>query len=169
MQYFQRLESGDKIFFIDDKYQIKEIKLDYEHLVKDQKNRRLIDRPYQLSSRVAKFGKVRLTKVTAHEEMDWSIAGHYLKRWRTFEDTDKFAYISREDAEAALESQISKEERFEFLFNSVKKDLDYYVKTIKSTLDQYFNDIDSLHLEDAADESDDHQKIIELYHSLIDF
>lgn len=37
MQYFQRLESGDKIFFIDDENQIKEVELRYEHLKEDQK------------------------------------------------------------------------------------------------------------------------------------
>ena len=40
MQYFQRLESGDKIFFIDDENQIKEVELRYEHLKEDQKDRK---------------------------------------------------------------------------------------------------------------------------------
>ena len=44
MQYLQRLESGDKIFIIDDENQIKEITLKYEHLKDDKKDQKTIFR-----------------------------------------------------------------------------------------------------------------------------
>lgn len=90
MQIFHKLESGDKIFVITDQYQIKEITLKYEHLLEDRKDRWMIDRPYQLKSDIVKHGRMRLTKVTFHEEMVWD-GCHVLKRWRTYEDADKYA------------------------------------------------------------------------------
>ena len=166
MKLLHQLESGDTVFIITDKYKIKKIKLAYEHLVKNKKERRLIDHPYQLSSSVALSGKVRLTKVSYFEEMDWNIGGHYIKRWREYEDTDKFAYISREDAESALESQISSKERTQLLTNSVKKDLDHEMSKIKSILNQYFKDINSSGLEDIAKISEYHNKLLNLHESI---
>lgn len=40
MQYFQRLESGDKIFIIDDRNRIREIELECGHLTEDYKDRK---------------------------------------------------------------------------------------------------------------------------------
>lgn len=40
MRYFQRLDTGDKIFFIDDEDQIKEIKLQFSHLKEDEHNQK---------------------------------------------------------------------------------------------------------------------------------
>lgn len=166
MKLLHQLESGDTVFIITDKYKIKEIKLAYEHLIKNKKERRLIDHPYQLSSSVALSGKVRLTKVSYFEEMDWKISGHYMRRWRKYEDTDKFAYISREDAESALESQISSKERTQLLTNSVKKDLDHEMSKIKSILNQYFEDINSSGLEEIAEISEYHHKLLNLHESI---
>jgi len=72
MQYFQRLESGDKIFFIDDENQIKEVELRYEHLKEDQKDRKTLEGKDQLKSNIVESGSyIQLTKVTYHEEMEW--------------------------------------------------------------------------------------------------
>ena len=79
MKTLHKLESGDTIFIITDKYQIKEITLKYEHLLENRKDRWMIDQPYQLKSDIVKHGRVRLTKVSFHEEMDWD-GCHYLKR-----------------------------------------------------------------------------------------
>ena len=80
MQYFQRLESGDKIFFIDDENQIKEVELRYEHLKEDQKDRKTLEGKYQLKSNIVESGSyIQLTKVTYHEEMEWD-GCHVIKR-----------------------------------------------------------------------------------------
>ena len=39
MKTLHKLESGDTIFIITDKYQIKEITLKYEHLLENRKDR----------------------------------------------------------------------------------------------------------------------------------
>lgn len=89
-----------------------------------------------------------------------------MRRWHEYEDTDKFAYISREDAESALESQISSKERTQLLTNSVKKDLDHEMSKIKSILNQYFEDINSSGLEDIAKISEYHNKLLNLHESI---
>lgn len=72
MRYFQRLDTGDKIFFIDDEDQIKEIKLQFSHLKEDEHNRKTLDGHYQLKSNTVESGSyIPLTKVTYHEEMEW--------------------------------------------------------------------------------------------------
>ena len=166
MQIFHKLEAGDKIFVITDRYKIKEVKLTYDQLRKDRKDRRSVDRPYQLESDLVFGGRVKLIKVTYHEEMDWSLSGHYLKRWREYEDTDKYAYLSREAAEAALESQISEEERFKVLLDSVKKDLDEHVKEVRSILSKYLEDLEDSDLDSVAEESDDHQKLLQIFEAI---
>lgn len=165
MQIFHKLESGDKIFVITNQYQIKEITLKYEHLLEDRKDRWIIDRPYQLKSDIVKHGRIRLTKVTFHEEMVWD-GCHVLKRWRTYEDTDKYAYLSREAAESALKSQISEEERFKVLLSSVKKDLDKHVEEVRRILSEYLEDIEDSKLTKTAQKSKDHQDLQKLYDSI---
>lgn len=166
MKYFQRLESGDKIFFIDDKNQIKGVELRYEHLKEDEKDRRTIDGHYQLKSNTVEGGSyIPLTKVTYHEEMVWD-GLHVLKRWFTYEDTGKYAYLSREAAEAALESQISKEERFKVLLNTAKKDLDKHIEEVQSILSKYLEDLKDSDLDNVAEESDDHQKLLKIFEAI---
>lgn len=63
MQYLQRLESGDKIFIIDDENQIKEVTLKYEHLKDDKKDRKTLDGHYQIKSNIVESGSyIPLTK-----------------------------------------------------------------------------------------------------------
>ena len=168
MQIFHKLEVGDKIFVITDQYQIKEVKLTYDQLRKDRKDRWTVDRPYQLESDLVFDGRVKLIKVPYHEEMVWD-GMHVLKRWFTYEDTGKYAYLSREAAEAALESQISKEERFKVLLNNVKKDLDKHVEEVRSILSKYLEDLEDLEdsdLDSVAEESDDHQKLLQIFEAI---
>ena len=165
MQIFHKLEVGDKIFVITDRYKIKEVKLTYDQLRKDRKDRRSVDRPYQLESDLVFGGRVKLIKVTYHEEMVWD-GMHVLRRWFTYEDTEKYAYLSREAAEAALESQISEEERFKVLLSSVKKDLDEHVEEVRSILSKYLEDLEDLDLDDVAEKSDDHQKLLRIFEAI---
>ena len=165
MQIFHKLEVGDKIFIITDQYKIKEIKLNCDQLRKDRKDRRSVDRPYQLESDLVFGGRVKLIKVTYHEEMVWD-GMHVLKRWFTYEDTGKYAYLSREAAEAALESQISEEERFKVLLDSVKKDLDKHIEEVRSILSEYLEDLEDSDLDDVAEKSDDHQKLLRIFEAI---
>lgn len=165
MQIFHKLEAGDKIFIITDQYKIKEIKLNCDQLRKDRKDRPTVDRPYQLESDLVFNGRVKLIKVTHHEEMVWD-GMHVLKRWFTYEDTGKYAYLSCEAAEAALESQISEEERFKVLLDSVKKDLDKHVKEVQSILSKYLEDLEDSDLDDVAEKSDDHQKLLQIFEAI---
>lgn len=165
MQIFHKLEVGDKIFVITDQHKIKEVKLTYDQLRKDRKDRWTVDRPYQLESDLVFGGRVKLIKVTYHEEMVWD-GMHVLKRWFTYEDTGKYAYLSREAAEAALESQISEEERFKVLLDSVKKDLDKHVEEVRSILSKYLEDLEDSDLDDIAEKSDDHQKLLQIFEAI---
>lgn len=76
MQYLQRLEIGDKIFFIDEDNQIEEIVLKYDHLEEDREDRRAIDENYQLKSDIVESGSnIQLTKshiVKKQNMMDYS-------------------------------------------------------------------------------------------------
>ena len=165
MQLFHRLESDDKIFVVTDQYKIKEVTLKYEHLLKNKQDRWFVDRPYQLESDLVFNGRVKLIKVTYHEEMVWD-GMHVLKRWYTYEDTGKYAYISREAAEAALESQVSEEERFKVLLDTVKKDLDKHVEKVRSILSKYLEDLEDSDLDNVAEESDDHQKLLQIFEAI---
>ncbi len=165
MQIFHKLEVGDKIFVITDQYKIKEVKLSCDHLRKDRKDRWFVDRPYQLESDLVFNGRVKLIKVTYHEEMVWD-GMHALKRWYTYEDTGKYAYLSREAAEAALESQVSEEERFKVLLDTTKKDLDKHVEKVRSILSKYLEDIKDSNLDNVAEESDDHQKLLQIFKAI---
>ena len=165
MQIFHKLEVGDKIFVIDDKYKIKEVTLVYDQLREDRKDRWTVDQPYQLESNLVFNGRVKLVKVTYREEMVWD-GHHTMKRWTEFEDTDKYAYLSREAAEAALESQISSEERFKIIRDTTEKELDSHVEEIRSILSSYLEDIVSSKLGNLAENSEDHQKLLRIYESI---
>ena len=106
-----------------------------------------------------------MTKVSFHEEMDWD-GYHYLKRWRDYDDTDMYAHLSREDAEAFLESQISKEERFESLHIKVKEDLSDYLQDVKNILSNYIENIKTSDLENVATKSKEHQNLLNLYDAI---
>ena len=72
MQYLQRLEIGDKIFFIDEDNRIEEIVLRYDHLKENHKDRRAIDENYQLKSDIVESGSnIQLTKITYRDEIEY--------------------------------------------------------------------------------------------------
>ena len=158
MQYFQRLESGDKIFFIDDENQIKEIKLKYEHLKEDEHNRKTLDGHYQLKSNTVEIGSYTpLTKVTYHEEMEWN-GHHVMNRWFEYEDTDKVAYLSL----------IYQRDVMDELQSDAKNELEPHLTAVKQILSNYFDLVDRHDIEASFLKSEDHQVLVKLRDS-IDF
>lgn len=168
MQYLQRLESGDKIFIIDDENQIKEITLKYEHLKDDKQNRKTLDGRYQLKSNIVESGSyIPLTKVTYHEEMEWD-GCHVLKRWYEYEDTDKVAYLSIDEAQSHLNDMIYQNSVIYELQSNAKNELESHLSAVKSILSRYFDLIDRHDIEASLLKTEDHQNLLKLRDS-IDF
>lgn len=168
MQYLQRLEIGDKIFFIDEDNRIEEIVLRYEHLKENKKDRRTLDGKYQLKSDIVESGQyIWLTKVTYHEEMEWD-GCHFLKRWYEYEDTDKVAYLSIDEAQSHLNDLISQQNLLAKFQSDADRELEPHLTAIKQTLSQYFDEVDRYSIEQSLLKSEDHQKLLKLRDS-IDF
>ena len=168
MQYLQRLESGDKIFIIDDENQIKEIELKYEHLKDDEKDRRTLEGHYQLKSNIVESGSyIPLTKVTYREEMEWDRC-HVLKRWYEYEDTDKVAYLSLDEAQSHLNDMIYQNSVIYELQSSAKNELESHLAAVKLILSNYFDLIDRHDIEASLLKTEDHQNLLKLRDS-IDF
>lgn len=168
MQYLQRLEIGDKIFIANDRDQIEEIVLEYEHLKEDKKDRKTLDGHYQLKSNIVECGQyIRLTKVTYHEEMEWD-GCHMMKRWYDYEDTDKVAYLSFDDAQSHLNDLIYQKSTMDALQTNANRELEPHLNAIKLILSQYFDEVDRYDIEKSLLKSEDHQKLLKLRDS-IDF
>lgn len=168
MQYLQRLEIGDKIFIIDDENQIKEITLKYEHLKDDKQDRKTLDGRYQLKSNIVESGSyIPLTKVTYHEEMEWD-GCHVLKRWYEYEDTDKVAYLSIDEAQSHLNDMIYQNSVIYELQSNAKNELESHLSAVKSILSRYFDLIDRHDIEASLLKTEDHQNLLKLRDS-IDF
>lgn len=168
MQYLQRLESGDKIFIIDDENQIKEITLKYEHLKDDKKDRKTLDGRYQLKSNTVESGSyIPLTKVTYHEEMKWD-GHHVLNRRFEYEDTDKVAYLSIDEAQSHLNDMIYQNSVIYELQSNAKNELESHLSAVKLILSNYFDLIDRHDIEASLLKTEDHQNLLKLRDS-IDF
>lgn len=168
MQYLQRLEIGDKIFFIDEDNQIKEVTLKYEHLKDDEKDRRTLEGHYQLKSNIIESGSyIPLTKVTYHEEMEWD-GCHVMKRWYDYEDTDKVAYLSFDEAQSHLNDLISQQNLLAKFQSDADRELKPHLTAIKQSLLIYFDNVDQYDIEESLLKSEDHQKLLKLRDS-IDF
>ena len=168
MQYLQRLEIGDKIFIIDEDNQIEEIVLRYEHLKENKKDRRTLDGKYQLKSDIVESGQyIWLTKVTYHEEMEWD-GCHVMKRWYDYEDTDKVAYLSFDEAQSHLNDMIYQNSVIYELQSNAKNQLESHLSAVKLILSRYFDLIDRYDIEQSLLKSEDHQKLLKLRDS-IDF
>ena len=168
MQYLQRLESRDKIFFIDDSNQINEIKLKYEHLKEDRKDRRTLDGKYQLKSNIVESGSyIPLMKVTYREEMEWD-GCHVMKRWFEYEDTDKVAYLSFDEAQSHLKDLIYQRDVMDELQSDAKNEIEPHLTAIKLILSSYSDMVDRHDIEESLLKSEDHQKLLRLLNS-IDF
>lgn len=168
MQYLQRLEIGDKIFFIDEDNQIKEVTLKYEHLKDDEKDRRTLEGHYQLKSNIIESGSyIPLTKVTYHEEMEWD-GCHVMKRWYDYEDTDKVAYLSFDEAQSHLNDLICQRSTMDALQTNANRELEPHLTAIKQILSQYFDEVDRYNIDESLLKSEEHQKLLRLRDS-IDF
>lgn len=168
MQYLQRLEIGDKIFIIDEDNQIEEIVLRYEHLKENKKDRRTLDGKYQLKSDIVESGRyIWLTKVTYHEEMEWD-GCHVMKRWYDYEDTDKVAYLSFDEAQSHLNDLISQQNLLAKFQSDADRELKPHLTAIKQSLLIYFDNVDQYDIEQSLLKSEEHQKLLKLRES-IDF
>ena len=168
MQYLQRLEIGDKIFIIDEDNQIEEIVLRYEHLKENKKDRRTLDGKYQLKSDIVESGQyIWLTKVTYHEEMEWDVC-HVMKRWYDYEDTDRVAYLSFDEAQSHLNDLISQQNLLAKFQSDADRGLKSHLTAIKQILSQYFDEVDRYNIDESLLKSEEHQKLLKLRDS-IDF
>lgn len=165
MQYLQRLEPGDKIFFINDANKIIEIELKQEHLDEDEIRRHAIDKNYQLkSSLIESGGDVHLEKVTVYEEID----DHYVKQRRLKrEDTDKVAYLSFDDAQTHLNDMNRQRSAVIELQEDANRALESHLAAAKSVLSDYFDrierhDIDRVLLKD----NEEHKRLLDLRESI---
>lgn len=164
MKYLQRLEPGDKIFIIDDD-QVKEITLDETHLIEDHRDRRPVDRQYQLkSSLIESGGDVRLEKVTVYEEID----NHYVKQRRLKrEDTDKVAYLSFDDAQAHLNDMNLQRSAVIELQKDANRELESHLKAINLILSDYFDRVDRHDIEATILNNDEeHKRLLALQESI---
>lgn len=168
MQYLQRLEIGDKIFIIDEDNQIEEIVLRYEHLKENKKDRRTLEGHYQLKSNIIESGSyIPLTKVTYHEEMEWD-GCHIMKRWYDYEDTDRVAYLSFDEAQSHLNDLISQQNLLAKFQSDADRELKSHLTAIKQILSQYFDEVDRYNIDESLLKSEEHQKLLKLRDS-IDF
>lgn len=165
MQYFQRLEPGDKIFFIDDVDKIIEIELKCEHLDEDEIRRHAIAKNYRLkSSLIESGGDVHLEKVTVYEKID----DHFVKRRRLKrEDTDKVAYLSFDDAQAHLNDMNRQRSAVIELQEDANRELESHLKAINLILSDYFDRVDRHDIEATILNNDEeHKRLLELQESI---
>lgn len=167
MKYLQRLESGDKIFLIDGNNQIKEIRLKYEHLKEDEKDRHAISSHYQLKSNIIESGGyIPLTKVTRHEEMVWS-GHHTMKRWFEYEDTDNVAYLSFDEAQCHLNDMNYQRSVMTELQEDANRELESHLTAIELILSNYFDRVDRHDIEAMILNNDEeHKRLLELRKSI---
>lgn len=165
MQDLQRLESGDKIFFINDADKIIEIELKQAHLDEDEIRRHAIAKNYQLKSSVFESGgDIQLEKVTVYEEID----DHYVKQRRLKrEDSDKVAYLSFDDAQAHLNDMNRQRSAVIELQTDANRELESHLAAAKSVLSNYFDrierhDIDHTLIED----NEEHKRLLTLQESI---
>lgn len=169
MQYLQRLEIGDKIFFIDEDNRIEEIVLKYDHLAENREDRRAIDENYQLKSDIVESGSsIQLTKITYREEIEYDGLFQSVKRRREYEDTDKVAYLSFDEAQSHLNDLISQQNLIAKFQSDANRELEPHLTAIKQILSQYFDEVDRYNIDESLLKSEEHQKLIKLRDS-IDF
>lgn len=160
MKYLQRLESGDKIFLIDNENRIREIELLPKHF-KDQDERHAIVGNYHLKSDIIESGgDVRLEKVTVYEEID----DHFIKQRRLKrEDTDKVAYLSFDDAQAHLNDMSRQRSAVIELQEDANRELESHLTAIKSILSNYFDRLDRHDIDNALlKDNEEHNRLLEL-------
>ena len=165
MQYLQRLESGDKIFFINDANKIIEIELKQTHLDEDEIRRHAIAKNYQLKSSVFESGgDIQLEKVTVYEEID----DHCIKQRRLKrEDSDKVAYLSFDDAQSHLNDMNRQRSAVIELQEDANRELESHLKAINLILSDYFDRVDRHDIEAMILNNDEeHKRLLALQESI---
>lgn len=165
MQYLQRLEPGDKIFFINDANKIVEIELKQEHLDEDEIGRHAIAKNYQLKSSVFESGgDIQLEKVIIREELD----DHYVKQRRVeYKDTDKVAYLSLADAQSHLSDMNYQRSVMTELQEDANRQLESHLTAINSILSDYFNRVDRHDIYHALiDDNEEHKRLLVMQESI---
>lgn len=91
-----------------------------------------------------------------------------MKRRREYEDTDKVAYLSFDEAQSHLNDLISQQNLLAKFQSDADRELKPHLTAIKQSLLIYFDKADQYDIEESLLKSEDHQKLIKLRDS-IDF
>ena len=91
-----------------------------------------------------------------------------MKRWYDYEDTDKVAYLSLDDAQADLNDMIYQRNAMNELQSGANRELEPHLTSIKQILSQYLDEVDRYDIKESLLKSEDHQKLLKLRDS-IDF
>lgn len=91
-----------------------------------------------------------------------------MKRWYDYEDTDKVAYLSFDEAQSHLNDLICQRSTMDALQTNADRELKPHLTAIKQILSQYFDKVDQYDIEESLLKSEDHQKLLKLRDS-IDF
>lgn len=133
-----------------------------------EKDRKTLDGRHQIKSNTVEIGSyIPLTKVTYHEEMEWD-GCHVMKQWFEYEDTDKVAYLSFDEARSHLNDMIYQSTVMNELQSNANHELEPHLTAVKLILTNYFDNVDQYDIEESLLKSEDHQKLIKLRDS-IDF
>ena len=91
-----------------------------------------------------------------------------MKRRREYEDTDKVAYLSFDEAQSHLNDLISQQNLLAKFQSDANRELEPHLTAIKQILSQYFDEVDRYDIEQSLLKSEEHQKLLKLRES-IDF
>ena len=91
-----------------------------------------------------------------------------MKRWFEYEDTDKVAYLSFDEALSHLKDMIYQQDVMNELQANVNHELEPHLTAIKLILSNYSDMVDRHDIEASLLKSEDHQKLLRLLNS-IDF
>ena len=100
-----------------------------------------------------------------HEEMEWN-GCHVMKRWFEYEDTDKVAYLSFDEAQSHLNDLIYQREVMDELQSDAKNELEPHLNAVKQILSNYFDRVDRHDIEASFLKSEDHQNLAKLRDSI---
>ena len=91
-----------------------------------------------------------------------------MKRWFEYEDTDKVAYLSFDEAQSHLNDLIYQRDVMDELQSDAKRELEPHLTAVKQILSNYFDRVDRHDIEASLLKSKVHQVLVKLRDS-IDF
>lgn len=89
-----------------------------------------------------------------------------MKRWFEYEDTDKVAYLSFDEALSHLKDMIYQQDVMNELQANVNRELEPHLTAIKLILSNYSDMVDRHDIEESLLKSEDHQKLLRLLNSI---